>query len=332
MEIKKISDEGLRVLSNLAQHYDAWIEAERAVSPGRLAWKTVDERDYLYRITDSRGNGKSLGRRDASTEAQFEAFQLARETSERAWASCERDGAIYRALRLPRIASYAAEVLREVDTAGLLGSDGVLVIGTNAMAAYAIEAAVTLPPTIDATEDFDLTWVREESGDPFEPTVFESLKRADSTFTINAERTFQARNADGHEVELLLPESLDGALPKHERFRPIPLPEQDWLLPGQRVEHIVCGFDATPARIVAPDPRWFALHKLWLSEKPTRNPLKKTKDALQGMLLLDMVLDHMPRFVIDGEFRAELPEPLKPYLDRWYATRAAPDGTPRRTR
>jgi Nucleotidyltransferase len=80
------------------------------------------------------------------------------------------------------------------------------------------------------------------------------------------------RNAAGYEVELRIPKSLEGMLPRNEPLAPIGLPEQDWLLPGRRVEHVVCGLDGVPARLVVADPRWFALQKLWLADKPTRNP------------------------------------------------------------
>jgi hypothetical protein len=93
-------------------------------------------------------------------------------------------------------------------------------------------------------------------------------------------------------------------------------PEQDWLLPGRRVEHVVCGLDGLPARMIAPDPRWFALQKLWLAEKPQRNPLKKSKDEQQGSMLLDAIVKRMPHYPLDAAFRAELPEELKPYFDR----------------
>lgn len=322
MQINDINDEGLRLLANLAQHYGAWRDAARQTAEGRLAWKTVSDREYLYRIVDSKGNGKSLGPRSPENEALFESDQIARQTEKRAWDNVLQDGALYRALRLPRIASFAGEILRELDIESMLGSPGVLVVGTNAMAAYAIEATALLPTHIDATKDFDLTWVANEDRTPYDPTLFGALKKVDSTYTINAERTFQARNADGEEVELLLPESLKRAFPRHERFRPIPLPEQDWLLPGTRVDHVACGMDGKPARIVAPDPRWFALHKRWLSRKPSRDRLKVTKDEEQGLLLLDLVRSRMPRFPLDAAFRQSLPPELVPWFDDWARSRA----------
>lgn len=67
------------------------------------------------------------------------------------------------------------------------------------------------------------------------------------------------------------------------------MPEQEWLLNGRRVDRVVGVRDGEAARMVAPDPRWFALQKLWLSQKPERNPQKKVKDHKQGIALLDAV-------------------------------------------
>jgi hypothetical protein len=320
-----IDDEGLRLLANLEQHYATWMAAARVLLPGRLAWKTVDAREYLYRLAGGRGNGRSLGPRASNTEALYQAAQLARATVDALGPTLRQEGALFRALRLPRIASPAARLLREFDLYGLLGSS-LMVVGTNAMAVYEIEARSRFATAagVDSTQDFDLSWVATEarvttlSAIGAAPrTLLEVMKRVDATYTVNTERTFQARNAGGYEVELLMPKSLEATLPRNEPLAPVGLPEQDWLLPGRRVEHVVCGFDAQPARVVAPDPRRFALHKLWLAQKPGRNPLKQSKDARQGELLLSAIEERMPHYPLDKAFAAELPEELQRHFERW---------------
>lgn len=320
-----MEDESLRLLANLEQHYAAWIDAERVLLPGRLAWKTVAERDYLYRLTNGRGDGRSLGPRSPKTEAQYEAAQTARQSTETLWPLLRREGAMYRTLRLPRISSAAADLLREFDRHELLGSS-LMVVGTNAMVVYEIEARIRFATAagVDSTLDFDMTWVAAEARQTTlaavgaaPRTLLDVMKRVDSTYTVNTERSFQVRNASGYEVELLLPMSLAGTLPRNETLFPIALPEQDWLLPGRRVEHVVCGLDGLPTRVIAPDPRRFALQKLWLAEKPSRNPLKKPKDAKQGALLLSAIDERMPHFPLDDAFRDELPSELTPHFDRW---------------
>lgn len=50
-----------------------------------------------------------------------------------------------------------------------------------------------------ATRDIDLTWVAQQRPDG--PVLLEALKALDDTFVVNQERSFQACNRDGREVE-----------------------------------------------------------------------------------------------------------------------------------
>lgn len=233
----------------------------------------------------------------------------------------------YKALRMSTIASAAAAILLQADLRGYLGSV-LMVVGTNAMAAYELEAASRFAIGMDATEDFDLAWAGDNktvlalaSQTPL--SLLQLLKSIDSTYTVNTERTFQARNRNAYEVELLVAPSRQSSLPRTIGLAPIPMPEQEWLLQGRPVDQVVCGLDGIPAHIIAPDPRWFALHKLWMAEKPERNPLKKPKDARQGKALLDAVAKEMPHYPLDEAFREELPDELKAHFDRWSNSRPA---------
>lgn len=87
--------------------------------------------------------------------------------------------------------------------------------------------------------------------------------------------------------------------------------EQEWLLKGKPVRHVLLSNDNKPAPIVAPDPRWMALHKIWLSKKPERNKLKVNKDFNQGTALFDLVLNKMSyEYPFDNSFEKELPKEL----------------------
>lgn len=324
--LRPFSDEQSRLLVNLRQRYDAWIavERERAVLPYDLRRKTVGDYQYLYQIHDRSGNGKSLGRMDAAREAEFVSYHAKKkELKERdsiLQARLAESAALYRALRLPLLSSDAGPILRECDRRNLLGSH-LLVVGTNAIAAYMIEANgfIFLP---DETEDFDLAWIAAEQ-ESAEPVIWQMLKAVDPTFTINSERDFQARNAKAYEVELLVAPSRIGTLGGRDQPRPMPLPEQEWLLLGRPVDQVVGCRDGSPARIVAPDPRWFALHKLWMSEQGKRNPLKRPKDRKQGLALLDTVAQAMPHYPLDGDFEAGLPAELQSCFSDWRANGAA---------
>lgn len=325
INVVAFSDEQLRVAANLEQHYEVWIQTQQALFglPYGMQWKTVSGHDYLYELADRRGNGRSLGPRSAETETHFERYRTDKaELTGRAAASAARldeTCRLYRALRLPMVTSEAARILREADRRGLLGSH-LLVVGTSAMPAYALEAGGRFDDVPDETDDFDLAWTYAGDEPPAgarPAPVWAMLKAVDDTFTVNTERPFQARNARAYEVELLAAASTIETMHRADRPRPVALPEQEWLLPGTRVSHVVVARDASPARIVAPDPRWFALQKLWLAAQDKRNPLKRGKDRTQGMALLDAVRQRMPQYPLDAAFEAGLPAELRAYYEAW---------------
>lgn len=331
--VDPFSDEQARVLVNLAQHYGAWIEAERAMAglPYGMRWKTSGGRDYLCRIIDRAGNATSLGPRSPKTEAVLAEYRERRAATEAA-----RDGAgdrlevsarQYRALLLPMIPAEAAAILREADRRSLLGSH-LLAVGTNAIPAYCVEAAGRILGASDETDDFDMAWVAV-GADPASNPVWAMLKAVDHTYTVNTERPFQARNAKAFEFELLAAPSRLPGMGRRDQPRPVPLPEQEWLLNGRPVSHVVVARDGSPARLAVPDPRWFALQKLWMSVQEKRNPLKRGKDERQGLAVLDAVADAMPQYPLGAGFEAEIPAELEPHYERWKAAR---NGRPRPSR
>ena len=325
-KVEPFSDEQARTLINVEQRYQVWMEAERQLAslPYDLRRKNIGDRSYLYEIRDRTGNGVSLGAWSPENEARFLDYREKKtRTKERRDASrrtLEETCSLYRALRLPMLASEAGPILRESDRRNLLGSH-ILVVGTNAMAAYAIEAGGFIRGIPDETQDFDLAWSATAKDE--EPTIWQMLKAVDPTFTVNSERSFQARNAKAYEVEIVVAPSRAATMFRTDQPKPVPLPEQEWLLKGRPVDRVVVCRDNAPARIVAPDPRWFALQKLWMSAQAKRNPLKRPKDLKQGMALLDAVFGSMPHYALDDAFEASIPEELVEHYARWKVQRSA---------
>lgn len=314
-----------RCAENMAMAYDAWIANERAWHQhrDRLSWKTVKGRDYLYRVVDRRGNGKSLGPRSAELEEFERGYSSRRDAAQAARKSLSgrltEVGRIARAVRLPGVDETVGRILAESDRRDMLGQT-LIAVGTNAMLAYAYAAGVIMAPELQSTADFDLAWsARREAfalAERGTRPIFNMLKAVDSTFTVNTERSFQARNADAFEVELLAAPSVVDAIPKAEPLRPVGnLPEQEWLLRGTPVREIVRAGATAVCAIVAPDPRWFALHKLWLSRKPSRNRRKVQKDHKQGQLLWEMArAGQFALHPVGDEFIDGLPEELRQVL------------------
>lgn len=323
---KDFTEDAKRFLINLRAPYEQWVEAKRFIAPGRLQWKGPTEYPSLYRMFDGNGNGTSLGPRSPETEELYATHQEYKALAKSTWEDLLERYRQYNAFRFPKMMDTGGELLREMDVCGFLGS--VQVVGTNALHAYLMEAQVYLVGDVTATRDFDLSWTNKAPDlidNPRTPsTLFEVLKRVDGTYTINSERPFQARNAKSDEVEMLIAPSLEGKIPPKEKFRSIPLEEQEWLLLGDPVEQLLYDTNNKPLRIVAPDPRYFALQKLWLADKPSRDPLKKDKDRTQGELVLHLVHLKMPHYPLNERFEHSLPEPLKPYFEQWKNTLSVP--------
>lgn len=227
--------------------------------------------------------------------------------------------AIYRSLRMPTVSTMAGNILRELDRRSMLGT-GVMVVGTNTMAAYEIAALERFATGLDATDDFDMTWAGDRNvvfniDRTKRGNLLSALKAVDASFTVNMEKPHQARNAQQYEVELLLAPSRSADYPPDEDLRPVDnLPEQEWLLKGRPIDEVVCDRSGKPCRLVVPDPRWMALHKLWLADKPDRNPRKKDKDRKQGQALLAILPRGMPHYPLDEAFLREVPVDLERYL------------------
>ena len=330
------SAESLRVRANLEQSYVAWVEARRSASalPVSMYWVSKGDADYLHVKENSQHSGTSLGRRSPLLEQQIQQYQDEKmRAKERIHALdnqvSERAG-LYRRLRLPSIPDRQAEILRKLDIEGMLGVD-LMVVGTNAFIAYELAAGVRFPTGNEETEDFDMAWCRGtkasllQYGSSQAPrkTLFSALKCLDASYQINPRKPYQAVNQTGYEVELLAAPSTH-PLPKNEPFEPMAtLIEQEWLLQGMPMSVVVATVRGRACPLYVPDPRWMALHKLWLSEKPQRNPAKKDKDLRQGYVLLDAVRHFLSDiYPLDIDFVCDLPPELQPIFNEWCRTRA----------
>ncbi len=319
------TNEALRVVEHLAVSYDQWRQNERgrrATGP-TLTWKHISGSDYLYEVVPGGRTSKSRGPRSPETEDAYSRFTQARsELDARTKPLASRIAELarlYRALRLPMIDAAAGDLLREADLRGMLGSQ-LLVAGTLTMAAYQIEAQDRIADGYDATDDIDLTLAGDltagaTSASRFPTPLTDLIKAVDSTYTVNTERSFQARNSRAYEVEFLTAPEFAEWVPGSEGVRPLVLQSQGWLLGGVRVDQVVMDRSGKPARIVAPDPRLMGLHKLWLSEQPDRNPRKATKDKVQGQALLAACGSLIPSHEIDASFLRSIPDELHEVWD-----------------
>lgn len=336
-----------RVIANLETAYEQWLENKVQLNrlPVSMFWKTVGGTEYLALKETSHSTGTTCGARSPQTERQLEQFQAEKAGLKLRITQADEliasRTAQYRALRLPVLPDRQGELLRALDVEGLLRND-VMVVGTNAFCAYELLCNAKFPTGNEETEDFDLAWCRgtsvslgsitegeaeSQSRSAQHKSLLAVLQGVDSSYKINPRKRYQAVASDGYEVELLAAPSL-APLPKTEAFEPMySLVEQEWLLRGRPVSFVVSTVRRRACPVYVPDPRWMALHKLWLANKPERRESKRPKDRRQGEVLLDACRYFLHEtYPIDIDFVLELPSELRELFNDW-ATKAGFDPT-----
>ena len=245
----EFSPDSQRVVANLEQSYAAWLDSKRSLKAlaTSMYWTEKDGVEYLNIKKTSFDNGTTVGRRDATTNVQFNNHTDTKARLKDRIRSVDEQlrerASLYRRLRLPAIPDRQAEILRCLDIEDMLGTD-LMVVGTNAFVAYELACGARFPTGNEETEDFDMAWCRgtkvslaqgasAKSGNSAgEKSLFKILKNLDSSYEINKHKPYQAVNSAGYEVELLAAPSTH-PLPTSEPFEPMQtLVEQEWLLKG----------------------------------------------------------------------------------------------------
>lgn len=317
-----------RQIIDTEQVFDAWRtlsnEFPRRFS-GSMAWKTVANRAYLYRKTS--GIWKSLGPRTAETEHIFEQFHKGRQESrERLAALAARlneMAAINRAMRLGRVPATTARILRALDKAALIGS-ALDIVGTNALFAYERLCGVRIESGLLATGDIDLLFDARTNldllrGNMGSEGLMGVLRTADSSFEPLAKRSFRAANEDGYLVDLIGPAPADplvysrvsGLSDNENDLAAVEIQGLQWLVNSPKVMVTVLDERGYPLQITSPDPRSFAIHKLWLSKREDRDPLKKSRDEVQAKTVAQMVHLYLPHLRFDDDALGAIPKSLR---------------------
>jgi len=302
-----------RVFIDAVQLYEAYIGAfrENRVYRGGMHWKKSKGREYLFRTRDRSGYGKSLGPRSPEKEKILAEFRAGKaKAKERLSAIKERlkeQARFCRAASIQRVPRIVTGILRVLDQNRLLGRN-VTVVGTNAIYAYESAAGIFIDSPIMATMDMDILWdIRSRlnlaAGDePLEEGLLALLRKADRSFDLMKRQAFRAVNKDGYLVDLIKPEARSVFTKERRRMggsgdmEAAEIRNLQWLVSSPKFKQVVIGDDGYPAAMVCPDPRAFALHKIWLSEQPDREPIKKKRDRHQALAAAYLVNGYLPQF------------------------------------
>lgn len=312
---QSITEAQTRQQIDAEQAYAAWEDAsaKAAAYAGGMHWKTVAGKQYLYKSMDRRGNAKSLGARSAETEGILRHFSEQKELSKSRLRSLSDTLAtharINAALRLGSAPGIVADLCRRLAQAGLLGRS-LIVIGTNSLLAYEALAGVRFDRDIMATTDIDFLWdhkarvrlaaIDSEAGAGTAPKLLSILQDVDKSFQIVRGQSFRAANDKGYMVDLIRQMPNPPWRDEPDRFFAdddliaTDIWNMKWLLNAPRVRQTAIALNGTMFPICAPDPRAYAMFKLWLSQSDERNPLKKSRDLAQAQALARLIEDRLP--------------------------------------
>jgi hypothetical protein len=241
-------------------------------------------------------------------------------------ATIRRMAPVNRAMRLGRVPWVAAKLLRKLERKQLLGRR-LAVAGTHALYAYERMAGVHFERSQVATLDIDLLYDARAGLRLVAPGVREEglqglLRAVDDSFEPLARGGFRAVNAGGFMVDLITPLPASPALAHgparigaDDDMTAAEIEGLAWLQNCPQVQQIAIDERGYPLPMTVPDPRAFALHKLWVSERPDRDPAKARRDAAQARSVAGLVLRYLPQLRFDDPALAALPKALRGRAD-----------------
>jgi hypothetical protein len=330
MRFQKFDGEQARELINSEQLYDALLAAEEELERrfrGSMTWKRVRGHEYLYRKRHA--DWRSLGPRNADTQRIFDDFIAGRDQVKSRIksldAQLQRSARVNSALGLSRVPQVAARIIRKLADKSLLGKE-LLIVGTPALFAYERMAGGQLHPSLVATADLDLLLdarrdLRAISNrDP--GGLIGMLRAVDASFMPLGAHAFRAANDKGYMVDLITPAPPNPAIARIARISTV---EDDleaaeidglgWLQNSPRITQTVIDEKGFPLRMIVPDPRSFAVHKLWVSNQSSRDRAKAHRDRAQALTVAALVNEHLPQLEFNSNDLDAFPADVRALAD-----------------
>lgn len=319
-----LTDIQRKLFVDLRQVYEAYrlSQSQAEHYAGSMRWREKNGTDYLFRKVGSAEKG--LGVRSPQTEKIHVSFLEGRKKIKERLAgqtkALDVQAALAKASGVGRVPRIVAQILRKLDDAQILGH--IRIVGTNALFAYEALAAVTVAGDALATGDIDLLIdarrrLRIMIPDKTERSVAGLAKRIDPSFEILPGNPYRMANSNGFMLDLIRPQpnpawkAEAGAQLADGDLVPSPIEGLQWLVNAPRIDALVVDVNGYPAPITAPDPRIWMVHKMWLSARPLRDPVKVQRDVAQAHLMRELLMEKLPQFPLDDVFFNSLPHPLR---------------------
>jgi len=308
VELAQFNERQSKQYVDTVQLYEAFGKAQIQVKhyEGSMHWKNAKGKHYLFHAKGGRGSGKSLGLRTKQTEQIYTEFSQAKVTAKKSFKELQsrikEQAATNRAVKLGRVPNIVTAILRQMD----MGRN-IEVVGTNAMYVYEFMSAARFDSALLATGDMDILWNAQSQlrlkAKMESKGLLGLLRTVDKSFkTVFSANSFRAINEDAYYVDLIKPTANPpwknelSKLSKGDELVAAEIDSQRWMVSSSRVSEVVIGLDGYPATMVAPDPRSFALHKLWLSQQLDRDPVKKIRDRSQCFAVVELLERYLPQY------------------------------------
>lgn len=337
--MKPLSDQQRLFLVESDQLYRAWREAMWRHEDYRFGmyWKTVKGRDYLVRLSDHAGHGRSLGPRSDETERIHREFFAGKELARAKYDGIKdrlmSQARLNQATRLGRMPHVIAEILQKLDQVQALSD--LRVVGTHALYAYESMAAVALKMDLLASGDVDLLFDARKQVSILAKKfhghgLLGLLKKVDSTFEVSRADQFRAINRDGFMVDFITQDrglmSIKPALLSENDLALVEIANLEWLANSPRIETVVVSAKGMPVMMPVSDPRAFMIHKVWLSNRYDREPVKKQRDINQASMVLDLLRTYLPHYPLDTDELRYFPKEVVQAALGQLNLRGAPSG------
>ena len=128
------------------------------------------------------------------------------------------------------------------------------------------------------------------------------LKKVDQTFDAQP-GSFRAANDESYYVDLLRLLEKDEMretrtptktkITEADSLEAVGITGLEWLISAPKFEQIAIGADGKPLFMSSIDPRVLALHKLWISQREDRDPVKRRRDLAQAKAVATVAAQYL---------------------------------------
>jgi hypothetical protein len=311
--INNINENAQRQYIDAVAAFEAWEAAQQKAKQvrGGMFWKSTASGDYLIR-TNLDNSQKSLGPRSAETTAIFDNFTQRKDAIEQRIASLQETLKMHQRLnralhvgRSPQILIDILNMLRKADI-----EEHFIIIGTHALYAYEAAAGVRFASGALATQDVDLLWDTRRrvtflaQMQSQNSSMLGLLKKVDPSFELREDQQYTAVNDKGFEVEIIRREAGNDdphplRITNHEGdFWAVQAKNAASLLSAPPFTCMIVSTNGHMARIRTVAPTVFSTFKRWMAAQPGRDPLKKSRDALQADMVDKVVQEYLPHLAL----------------------------------